>query len=157
MNNIEDFKYSNKNIKEKCKEFGDILGLDSPVSENVLYGALYDDSYANALVKSKEDEDSLTMLLENPPTIANKNTSKLLKNAGMALARWAMNGFNTLTADDVEKRRKICMACPHLGKPKESKNILYKLVSRGHICKICGCKVESKVRLPDEKCPEGKW
>ena len=27
----------------------------------------------------------------------------------------------------------------------------------GHACKICGCFVKLKVKIPEEKCPAGKW
>ena len=27
----------------------------------------------------------------------------------------------------------------------------------GTSCKVCGCYVNLKVKIPEEKCPEGKW
>ena len=27
----------------------------------------------------------------------------------------------------------------------------------GRTCKVCGCFTALKVRIPDEKCPKGKW
>lgn len=41
-------------------------------------------------------------------------------------------------------RGEICLACPRINKEKYS-------------CSICGCFIAAKIRVPNEKCPEGKW
>jgi hypothetical protein len=41
-----------------------------------------------------------------------------------------------------EQRLAICHSCPEWN---------------GKSCKVCGCYVKLKVRVPEEKCPHGKW
>jgi len=50
-----------------------------------------------------------------------------------------------LTGEQIEKRRAVCMACPHL----RTKPINY--------CSACGCPIASKTRLRASACPKGKW
>lgn len=44
--------------------------------------------------------------------------------------------------EEIYKRKKICDECP-------KKKIL--------ICMVCGCILEGKIRLKNEKCPINKW
>lgn len=43
-----------------------------------------------------------------------------------------------------EARMDICKACPELAQPV-------------HFCKKCGCLMEAKTKLANQKCPLGKW
>jgi len=44
----------------------------------------------------------------------------------------------------MEDRLAICKACDHLRLP-------------GWQCKVCGCLMQLKARIPMAKCPLGKW
>ena len=39
-------------------------------------------------------------------------------------------------------RMKICNTCPHYAAPR---------------CKLCGCFMIAKTKIPQAKCPAGKW
>jgi len=39
-------------------------------------------------------------------------------------------------------RMKICTTCPHYAAPR---------------CKLCGCFMIAKTKIPQAKCPAGKW
>ncbi len=43
-------------------------------------------------------------------------------------------------------RLAICKSCPYMKK---------KLT--GSYCELCGCIIKIKAKMPDEKCPVGKW
>ena len=62
---------------------------------------------------------------------------------------WVMGGalkaFKSLAykkSEQSEQRLAVCHACPEWN---------------GKSCKVCGCYVTLKVRVPEEKCPHGKW
>lgn len=67
---------------------------------------------------------------------------KKLKNIFLGTYR---NIFNE--KEDLAKQRyKICITCSH--------NKFYKGFA---ICDLCGCILNSKIRVDDEICPENKW
>lgn len=47
------------------------------------------------------------------------------------------------------KRKMLCSICPN--------NSTQKIVSLISHCKICGCLLEAKTRVVEEKCPDNKW
>lgn len=49
-----------------------------------------------------------------------------------------------IPAELYETRLNFCSSCEHLYKPTFS-------------CKKCGCFMKAKAKLPDNKCPVGKW
>lgn len=62
---------------------------------------------------------------------------------------WAISGtvkavkaMTYKSTEQSEKRLAICRSCPKW---------------TGTSCKVCGCFVNLKVKIPEEKCPEGKW
>lgn len=68
------------------------------------------------------------------------------RNRGMG---WAVQGAKkaakALTmpkTEESEKRLEVCKGCDQW---------------TGKSCKVCGCFVSLKVRIPEEKCPLGKW
>jgi hypothetical protein len=69
-------------------------------------------------------------------------------NFAGAMARWAGEGFQRRTQDEIDERLAICQACPHL--------------VNDH-CSLCGCKcvatnqVVNKLALKGQECPIGKW
>lgn len=67
-------------------------------------------------------------------------------------AIWSLIRWGDVTVSEYLKRQTICFDCPRL------------LISeRGYFCDACGCPkspvsdLRTKQRLPDLKCPLGKW
>ena len=57
-------------------------------------------------------------------------------------AKKAIRGLTSPKTEESEKRLGICKGCDQW---------------TGKSCKVCGCFVTLKVRIPEEKCPLGKW
>ncbi|MBC7862179.1 MAG: hypothetical protein IAF38_04340 [Bacteroidia bacterium] len=154
-------------VKEQCLEFAQILGLNEPVSEEVLKAAVQNEIYARNLLVSKDSPEMLEILLKNPvkTSLANKehSTMELVAKAATALLRWGKTGFNIVNQAVLERRENACLSCPNL---QEAKSIAQKIVPSlaqknvaGHrtgkkICALCGCNVSNKMRLPSEACPD---
>ncbi|MWC30644.1 hypothetical protein [Paenibacillus sp. MMS18-CY102] len=131
-------------IEEQCGQFGIILGLNGPVSEEVLLAAVHDASYAHNLLSARRSEMFLNYLLNNPPKVeiaestetlersnsgaseatadsglaavpsATHSNAELVKKAGKALWNWARAGFATVEDEVYHKRMSACQACPHI-------------------------------------------
>lgn len=151
-------------VTEKCDELGELLGLARPVSEEVLYAALYDESYAHNLLACRKYPAMLEHLLANPPKVPDENRYhmldqhsqlQLVQKMSEALVNWGKMGFARVDDAIFEKRVQACMSCPNLQDPPE--NLLYKLAaltaSNKKICSVCGCLISRKTRLPSESCP----
>lgn len=67
-----------------------------------------------------------------------KKTAKNLKNIATGYAYLAAGTNSELS----QKRMKICNNCPHF--------------VGGLICRICGCEMHAKTRLPQEQCSDTK-
>jgi hypothetical protein len=144
-------------LVQERMEFGLSLGLQEPVSLAVLQAALRDETYAHNLRVSSRTPALLKMLLANPPKPAPASrpfsTAELAGNAAEALARWAKTGFSVVDHETLERRRRACYSCPNLAAAPDK--AVYKLTpGSGHICTLCGCGVDSKMRLPSESCPD---
>jgi hypothetical protein len=59
-----------------------------------------------------------------------------------SMAKFAAGGFRTVSHQTYQARFGYCLPCPH-----------YDL----GLCKLCGCYLDAKVKMPHEACPEGKW
>lgn len=66
-------------------------------------------------------------------------------NFTASMARWAADGFPTVTAGEYQSRALTCAACVH-----------YKPLRAWHGCALCGCS-HLKLHLKTERCPAGKW
>lgn len=66
------------------------------------------------------------------------------------LAKSAM-GIDKPDDPTVQKRRKICEACPRLSKNSTG------IITKRSKCMECTCYYIAKTRLQKEKCPLGKW
>ncbi len=66
-----------------------------------------------------------------------RTLSWLAKGAGRAAKALALP-----ETEESQKRLSVCQGCPEW---------------TGKSCKICGCFVKLKVKIPEEKCPLGKW
>src|SRR5579871_2924707 len=125
-------------------EFGLSLGLQEPVSQDVFYAVLRDESYAHNLRVSSRTPAVLKMLLMNPPKprqgVATFSTAELAGRAAKALARWAETGFSVVDQPTLERRRRACSSCPNLSAAPEQ--LAYKLTpGGGDVCALCGCKI----------------
>lgn len=151
-------------IAEKCDELGELLGLAHPVSEEVLYSALYDESYAHNLLICRKHPAMLEHLLAAPPMVPEEkkidkldqhSQLELVHKLGESLVKWGKTGFSRVDDEIFEKRMHACLHCPNLQDPPE--NVVYRLAaltaSNKKICSLCGCLISRKTRLPSESCP----
>jgi hypothetical protein len=147
---------------EKCKTFGYVLGLDTPVPAKVLAAALENPDYAKRLL-AQRGGPHLYDLINNPPEKRFKiSTSSLITKAGKALLQWGISGFPTVSKEMLQRREDACLACPNL---IESTLVLQKITASAKItneygqrtgnksCALCGCVIRNKIRLETESCP----
>ncbi|EFM12228.1 hypothetical protein PaecuDRAFT_0908 [Paenibacillus curdlanolyticus YK9] len=73
-------------IEEQRRQFGIILGLNGPVSEEVLFAAVHDPSYAHNLLSARRSEMFLTYLLNNPPIVQQVGGGEAIGALGAAQA-----------------------------------------------------------------------
>ncbi|MVO98268.1 hypothetical protein [Paenibacillus lutrae] len=73
-------------IEEQCEQFGIILGLNGPVSEEVLFAAVHDTSYAHNLLAARRSEMFLNHLLNNPPAVGIAGETEALGATGARAA-----------------------------------------------------------------------
>ncbi|MBB5940381.1 hypothetical protein FHS42_007479 [Streptomyces zagrosensis] len=146
-------------VQAQCAEFGKILGLDHPVTEEVFKAALADEVYAANLLTCRRDPELLRYLLSRPTARARELTSaELLVRGASALARWTKAGFTVVSKETYQKRLSACGQCPHLQVPPGGRRrLLYALTGAGSsdktVCGLCGCSVTRKARLTSESCP----
>ncbi|MFQ1702414.1 hypothetical protein ACJ5NV_17655 [Loktanella agnita] len=163
-------------VFEMRAQLGDILGAEEPVPECVLLRALDDDVFAGNLMTCKDAPGFLKPLFEAPDTLAYAPTALAAKKGGQysqmdlaskaatALARWAGTGFKRVEPEQMDQREQACLSCPFLEAPtsllqKAAGSLIrvrdetgYRLGKR--TCASCGCVTMSKIRLPEENCPE---
>lgn len=60
-------------------------------------------------------------------------------------------GIDKTSECDYNRRRRICMECPHLN-IKQTSNMTAKKV-----CGKCGCNIDLKAKINSEHCPIEKW
>lgn len=153
-------------IKEARLAFGHLLGLDSPVSEDVLVTAIEDEDYARNLLLSRRDPQLLSMLLQqHEAAVPDDQTAQhtghhyssleLIGKATKALIGWGMTGFATVEDAVYHKRLSACEGCDQLEQPADK--LIYKIsLKKGEdkrTCKECGCVVARKARLINDTCP----
>ena len=147
-------------VEEKCLQLGLTLGLDEPVSVQVLEAALRDESYSHNLLAGRRNPVMLKYLLSHPPKSGANGGApqlsnvELVRRAASALLRWGKVGFTVVDQPTLERRRAACLSCPHLADPPDK--LLYKLTGTDEgqkICDLCGCNVRKKIRLTSESCP----
>ena len=165
---------THSSLEEKCKEFGEVLGLSYPVSEQVLIAALNNETYSHNLLMSRTSQGMLEYLVKNPPKVQNvvkktwhetttkKTNSELLLKATNSLLKWGKTGFSTVSKEVVKIREDACLACPNLSGANSS---LQKLLpgqkndeiigkrAANKFCGLCGCNVGKKIKLTSESCP----
>ena len=67
---------------------------------------------------------------------------RMALSAAKALTRFVGSGLKTVSSETLQERRQQCAACSY---------------HTGLRCRICGCFINLKARLPHEECPVGKW
>jgi hypothetical protein len=77
----------------------------------------------------------------DPPQVA-PGVFDMAASFTTSMARFAAGGFRTVPHDIYQARFAHCLACEQ-----------YDL----GLCKLCGCYLDAKVRLPHEECPLKKW
>lgn len=147
-------------IRAQCEELGRVLGLEAPVSREVLQAAVADSGYASNLLVARGQPRFLNVLLARPPRpqLAMPSLRDLAVSAAASLSRWACTGFSTVSEECYAARLNACAACPNLSAPPEQRQWLYTLAgaSPGQraVCSKCGCVVTTKARLTHETCPD---
>ncbi|MDN5201286.1 hypothetical protein QQ008_07935 [Fulvivirgaceae bacterium BMA10] len=166
----------NESLEELSTKLGHFLGLKKAVPENALRRAIQDRQYANDLIICKDAPGFLDPLLNDPkneqyaPTPIQTETTDvehtngaLISKAIEAFVSWGKAGFSVVDEKTLETRENACLGCPHLTAPKStlqklmpSKKKSDKIGSRtgNSTCKLCGCNVSNKMRLPSEVCPD---
>lgn len=148
-------------IEQQRIELAAILGLNEPVSEDVLQAAVADSTYAHHLLVCRGNAEYMDHLLANPPKLKSNgevhSRTSLVRRAAESLVLWARTGFSTVTEDVYRKRLDACGECPHLRTPPETKSMLYRIAGaapgeRG-VCSECGCVVSVKARRVSDTCP----
>lgn len=76
---------------------------------------------------------------KKPPTLL-----EMMASAATAAANFAISGGKTIAKEAQEIRQSTCNTCPSHD-------------STANRCNECGCFLQLKTYLPDEKCPAGKW
>ena len=93
-----------------------------------------------------ELNNSLILFLKNNGyTIRNKEEINENKKGIKHYAEGAVKAVKAVTLPETEEskaRLAVCHGCDKW---------------TGTSCKVCGCFVNLKVKIPEEKCPEGKW
>lgn len=148
-------------LQQKCLEFAQTLGLQEPVSVQVLEAAVRDETYARNLLASRRTPSTLTFLLARPPRPRSPNSAprqhangELIRRAAVALLRWGKVGFSVVDRATLERRRAACLSCDHLIDPPD--RLVYQLAAAADnkkICDLCGCSAWKKTKLPTESCP----
>lgn len=169
MMKIEEEINGSATLADKCVELGILLGLNNPVSEDVLLASLDDPTYAQNLLISRGSESFMRHLLNNPPKkivaelqSQQYSNAELISRAGKSLLKWGLSGFTMVPFEQLHKREDACLKCSNLLEPQK---MLQKITASsvptdeiGHrtgnkICLACGCVIKNKIRLATDTCP----
>lgn len=150
-------------FQDICSRMGTFLGLDEQVPENAMHRAIEDQDYANNLIMCRDAPGFLKVLLNDPVNgqYAKVSNTALIKKATGAFLRWGKAGFSVVSEEILETRENACLGCEYISAPQ---TVLQKLVTSKAteqigkrvadcVCKLCGCSLSKKIRLPSESCP----
>lgn len=77
---------------------------------------------------------------------------------GVDIAKGWFHMFKGDRPDFYVERAKICMTCPSAVDDKLFKFVKNEMIELpGKKCAICGCGLQAKLQLRQEKCPKGLW
>ncbi len=149
-------------IEQQLVEMAAILGLDKPVSKEVLQAAVDDSTYAHNLLVCRGQPEFMEHLIANPPRMDESadlgtfSTVTLLGRAAGSLARWAKTGFSTVSEETYHKRLMACNVCPNLKIPPKNQQSLYARagadIKERTVCSMCGCVVKVKALRTSDTC-----
>lgn len=152
-------------VDEQRERLARLLGLEEPVSVDVLTSAIGDREYARNLMLCKDAPALRDFLLQNPPRRQDPgggeskghSTRELVASAAQSFWSWTRSGFAVVDEERFEQRFAACLECPNLVEPPSKR--VYKLIGatgadpKSKICALCGCVASKKARLPHETCP----
>ena len=126
--------------------------------------ARHDPAYRYHLAMCANDPDMMELLLGRESRLEVSQVGAAL-SAGKAFVRWLGGGARTLPDEEFKARLNACDGCPNSGRPGELTDggRLQRLFGASRVCRLCGCDVVRKARLPDETCPDadagptGRW
>jgi hypothetical protein len=161
-----------RTLEELCEGLGRLLGRTEPLPAAAVLRALEVPGYAADLMKSRLDPERLRLLLEDPlnqtflpigdsargpasPPGETISSAELFGRVTKAFLRWSETGFRSVDPGTLEGRLEACRRCENFVDPPD--RMMYRLAKtlgeKGRICRLCGCFVARKARLPDEACP----
>jgi hypothetical protein len=70
-------------------------------------------------------------------------------------AKNIVHGFSTLVVDKIKRADKYEFTDSRVRECQVCKDNNW--IGKRLMCKHCGCFIPAKARVPDEKCPLGKW
>lgn len=159
---------------ELCARMGNFLGIGKAVPPKVLLRAIDDPPFADNLILCRNTPGFLQPLFDDPKTAQydqaakedqkkSRSNTELITKAATAFLKWGRTGFSTVDEATLERRENACLSCPNLTAPEKK---LQKLVAvkldkertgrrtGDKTCRLCGCNVSRKMRLPGESCPD---
>jgi hypothetical protein len=157
-------------FQDMCNRMGAFLGIEKQMPENAMRRAIQDQDFANNLITCRNAPGFLEVLLNDPGNEqyamdaagdSQLSNADLIQKAAGAFLRWGKAGFSVVDDKVLEARENACLACENLSKPEK---MLQKLVTSKPkeqigkrtadcVCKLCGCSISKKIRLPSESCP----
>lgn len=122
----------------------------------VVHKAASDSMFLHRLVGSRQSPAVVATLVNESQAEARPRPAspELIRRAVAALVKWSRAGFGMADKKTVARRRAACRACPELTGAGDQ--IVYKLLDDSDepiVCRLCGCSVDHKARLPTEACP----
>jgi hypothetical protein len=157
-------------FQDICHRMSSLLGINKQMPENAMRRAIEDQDYANNLITCRNAPGFLEVLLMDPKNeeyaqVAAKESkltnTDLIQKAASAFLRWGKAGFSVVDDTVLETRENACLSCEYITKPETT---LQKLVTSNAkdqlgkrvadcVCKLCGCSLSKKIRIPTESCP----
>lgn len=108
------------------------------------------------------DPEMLEILLQK--YLRGPTNRRLAVSVVSAYARWIARGARTVADAVYKERLRACGSCPHSGPPGPGVlHMIARALGTTVVCRLCGCDVQRKARLPDERCPDvacgphGRW
>ncbi|PJI45461.1 MAG: hypothetical protein CTR54_05805 [Rhizobium sp.] len=147
-------------IAERCNLATDALPM------HVVQRAATDPLFLHHLLTVGGDTMLLGILLGargeiRPVEKADSTETELLWGAAKATIRWLTAGARFADQKTIAARLEACVSCEHRKPASHSR--LYVMLKTKHVCGLCGCDIDMKVRLAHETCPDttssdhGRW
>ena len=112
-------------------------------------GELFQSHYGSLVSNKQTPAISAAIYLLKAAQLQNMVNAQVTQTPVKRNIKWAASGAakaaKALTMPETEEskaRLEVCKGCEEW---------------TGKSCKVCGCFVSLKVKIPEEKCPKGKW